>query len=91
MRPPYKGQPQRQNRTWRPRPPNEQRVPNTLAPTNAISLEEAPWCLPCGDAHWEHECPRNSSSDGSNEGPDYMNFLDTLDLFTPYLLRNTSM
>jgi hypothetical protein len=37
MRPPYKGQPQRKNPTWKPRPPNEQRVPNTLAPTNVIN------------------------------------------------------
>jgi hypothetical protein len=73
MRPPYKGQPQRQNQTWRPRPPNEQRVPNTLEPTNVIDQEETPWCFPCGDAHWEHECPRNN--DG---GPDYMNFLDSI-------------
>jgi hypothetical protein len=48
-------------------------------PTNVINLEEVPWCFPCGDAHWEHECPRNGSGDGSNEGFDYMNFLDALD------------
>jgi hypothetical protein len=54
----------------------EQKVPSTLAPTNVIEPEEAPWCLPCGDAHWEHECPRNNPS---NEGPNYMNFLDTLE------------
>jgi len=31
--------------------------------------------LPCGDAHWEHECPK--LHDGNNE--DSMNFLDTMD------------
>jgi hypothetical protein len=75
MMPPYKGQTQRQNLTWKPRNPNEQRIHNTLAPTNVIDPEEDPWCLPCGDTHWEHEFPRNSFGDG---GLDYMKFLDTL-------------
>lgn len=77
MMPPYKGQTQRQNLTWKPRNPNEQRIHNTLAPTNVIDPEEDPWCLPCGDTHWEHEFPRNIPSD---VGPNYTNFLDTLDL-----------
>jgi hypothetical protein len=62
MRLPYKGQPQRTNQYWNPSPPNEQKVPNTLAPTNVIESEEAPWCLPYKDAHWEHEWPRNNHS-----------------------------
>ena len=49
--PQYNGQLQRRNPGWKPRPPNEQRVPNTLTPTNVINQEEGPWCLPCGDAH----------------------------------------
>jgi hypothetical protein len=42
VRPPYKGQPQRPNQSWKPRPPNEQKVPNTLAPTNVIEPRRGP-------------------------------------------------
>jgi hypothetical protein len=70
--PPFKGQPQRQGQSWRPKPPNEQRVPKTLDPANVIDQEETPWCLPCGDSYWEHKCPRN------NGGPFHINFLDTI-------------
>jgi hypothetical protein len=71
-KPPFRGQPQRSSQAWKPRAPNEQRVPNTLDPSNVISQEETPWCLPCGDSHWEHECPR------SNGEPDHMNVFDTI-------------
>jgi hypothetical protein len=79
MRPSYKGQHQRKNPSWKPRLPNEKRVPNTLVHTIFINPKKAPWCFPCGDSHWEHACPSNSYGDGSNEISDYMNFLDTLD------------
>jgi hypothetical protein len=57
------------------------KIPNTLAPTNVINQEDGPWCLPCGDSHWEYECPRLHNN-GNNEDPnncEYMNFIDTLD------------
>jgi hypothetical protein len=55
-RPPYNNNRQKRgNMGWKPRPPNEQRAPNTIVPTNFINQEVVPWCFPCGDAHWEHE------------------------------------
>jgi len=71
-KPPFKGQPQKSIQACRARPSNEQRVPNTLYPSNVISQEETPWCLTCGDSHWEYECPRN------NRELDQMNSFDTI-------------
>ena len=41
-KPPFRGQPQNPSQAWRARPSNEQRVPNTLDPSNVISQEETP-------------------------------------------------
>jgi hypothetical protein len=84
-KPPFRGQPQRSSQAWKPRAPNEQRVPNTLDPSNVISQEETPWCLPCGDSHWEHEFPR------SNGEPDHMNVFDTINSIFSYLPKSASI
>jgi hypothetical protein len=59
-KPPFRGQPQNPSQAWRARPSNEQRVPNTLDPSNFISQEETPCCLNCKDSDWENECLRNN-------------------------------
>jgi hypothetical protein len=69
-KPPFRGSPQNPSQAWRPRAPNEQKVPNTLSPSN--NVDETPWCLPYGNAHWEHECPMN------NGEPNQMNVFDTI-------------
>jgi hypothetical protein len=71
-KPPFRGPPQRLSQAWKTRAPNEQRVPNTLDPSNVISQEETPWCLPFGDSHWKHEFPRSSGE------PDHMDVFDTI-------------
>jgi hypothetical protein len=67
-KPPFKGQPQNPGQGWKPH--NEQKVPNTLSPSNVV--EESPWCFTCRDAHWEHEFPMN------NGEPDQMNTLSVM-------------
>jgi hypothetical protein len=89
LKPPYNNtQEQRGNPGWKPRAPNEQRVPNTLALANVINQEGGPWCLPCGDSHWEYECPRLHHNNGSDEDPnscEHMNYINTLDpIYTIY-------
>jgi hypothetical protein len=69
-KPPFMGQPQNPSQVWRAQVPNEQKVPNTLAPSNIV--DDTPWCLPCGYAHWEHEFPMN------NGEPHQMNLFDTM-------------
>jgi hypothetical protein len=61
-RPPFKGPFQKGNQTYKPK--NENEVPNTLAPTNVV--DENPWCLECSEAHWENECPYNTSQQQVN-------------------------
>jgi hypothetical protein len=61
-RPPFKGSFQKGNQTYKPE--NENEVPNTLAPTNVV--DENPWCLECSEAHWENECPYNTSQQHVN-------------------------
>lgn len=73
---------QRGNQGWKPRPPNDQRVPNILAPTDMINQEIIPWCLPCGDSHWEYECSRLHNKDNNNNDPnncERMNYIERLD------------
>jgi hypothetical protein len=53
---------------WKPIPPNEQRVHNTLEPTNVIDQEVGPRCFPYGVSYWEHEFPRIHNN-GDNDGP----------------------
>jgi hypothetical protein len=68
-RPPFKGQFQKGNQAYKPK--NENKVPNTLAPTNVI--DENPWCLECNEAHWENECPYNASQQQVNNLDCFMN------------------
>jgi hypothetical protein len=70
LRPPFKGQFQKGNQFYKPK--NENKVPNTLAPTNVVN--ENPWCLECREAHWEHECPCNASQQQVNNLDCFMNF-----------------
>jgi hypothetical protein len=69
-RPPFKGKFQKGKQFYKPK--NESEVPNTLAPTNVV--DENPWCLECSEAHWEHECPYNSSQQQVNNLDCFMNF-----------------
>jgi hypothetical protein len=81
-RPPFKGQFQKGNQTYKPK--NENEVPNTLAPTNVV--DENPWCLECSEAHWENECPYNASQQQVNN-LDQIPFIydDCLDLTLTHL------
>jgi hypothetical protein len=68
-RPPFKGQFQKGNQAYKLK--NENKVPNTLAPTNVV--DENPWCLECSEAHWENECPYNANQQQVNNLDCFMN------------------
>jgi hypothetical protein len=79
--PPFKGQPQNPGQAYKPR--NEQKVPNTLAPSNVV--DETPWCFQCRDAHWEHECPMN------NGDPDQVNIMNYVFTEEPQVCLNITL
>jgi hypothetical protein len=59
-KPQFVGQP---NAGWKPRPPLEDKEPDTLDPVGMVNLETFPWCFPCQEPHSKDECPRKTKED----------------------------
>lgn len=57
----------------------EQRVPNTLSPSDLINQEEIPWCFYCKECH--RECPKNKVHEGGEDPKSYecMNLVEYMD------------
>jgi hypothetical protein len=47
---------QRDSTSWKLRPQQEAKAPDTLKPIGTVDIEA--WCLPCQEPHREYECPR---------------------------------
>jgi 5-methylthioribose kinase len=44
-----------------------------------VNMEGSPWCFPCEEPHWEHECLRQREEEDPGF-TDRLNFIDTLTL-----------
>ena len=62
---------QRESSSWKPRPQQEEKAPDTLKPFGTIDIEA--WCLACQEPHKEDECSRLDK-----DYPDDINFIDMI-------------
>jgi hypothetical protein len=62
---------QRDATSWKPRPQQEAKAPDTLKPVWTIDIEA--WCLPCQEPPREDECPQRDE-----DYLDDINFIDMI-------------
>jgi hypothetical protein len=60
--------------SWKARPQQEAKAPDTLKPVGMVDREA--WCLPCQEPYRENECPRRDE-----DSPDDMNFMHMICIF----------